>query len=33
MKRTYGAVWEASTLPQPPLDLRVTSDGEQVVAT
>ena len=32
MTRTYGATWEASSLPQPPFDLRVTSDSQQIVA-
>ncbi|GAB4820958.1 hypothetical protein N2152v2_008004 [Parachlorella kessleri] len=32
MQRTYGAAWEASGLPPAPLDLRITSAGQQLVA-
>lgn len=32
MTRTFGATWEASNLPQPPLDLRISSAGQQVIA-
>ena len=33
LQRSYGAVWERSGLPDPPLDLRITNAaGQQVVA-
>ena len=33
MQHKYGAVWEASSLPDPPLSLRITTaDGQAVVA-
>lgn len=32
-KNTYGAVWEVSVLPAPPLDLRITNSLNQQVRT
>ena len=33
LTNTYGAKWEVSMLPEPPLDLRITgADGEVLVA-
>lgn len=31
LSNTYGARWELSALPAPPLDLRITGDNGQVL--
>jgi len=33
MLNTFGATWEASNLPAPPLDMRITNnEGQSIVA-